>query len=232
MKTLAAKRLGVHTDTEKSAALTDNEIKSAIRVATEKNYDGIVIQLPLPVQKEDVQSLLDCIPEDKDIDVLTTSGKLHYKDGTSKMIPPVARAIFEILRTHNVNLPGKNIVVLGAGRLVGEPVSLMLERMKIPFSTVDINTAEEERNRLLGVADVIISGIGTPHFVKPNMIKNGVVLIDAGTSEQDGKLLGDIDPMCGEKASLFASVPGGVGPVTVVSLFWNLLEQDKINAHD
>ncbi len=75
---------------------------------------------------------------------------------------------------------------------------------------------------MISSADIIISGAGSPHMIKPEMIKEGVVLVDAGTSEQNGKIVGDIDPGCAEKASLLTPVPGGVGPVTLASLFMNI----------
>ena len=84
-------------------------------------------------------------------------------------------------------------------------------------------TLEPQRLALLSDADIIISGTGVSASIKPEMIKKGVVLIDAGTSEQSGKMVGDIDPNCADRASLMTPVPGGVGPVTVVSLFKNLV---------
>ena len=94
-----------------------------------------------------------------------------------------------------------------------------------------IDTKTKDPKTLLQNADIIVSGAGRPHFIKPDMIKKGVVLLDAGTSTElststsdaGGKLVGDIDPECAKKAFLFSPVPGGIGPVTVAMLFYNLL---------
>lgn len=80
---------------------------------------------------------------------------------------------------------------------------------------------------MLKEADIVVSGAGSPHFIKPHMLKSGVVLIDAGTSEQAGKLAGDCDPACAEVVSVFTPVPGGVGPVAVAMLFKNLATLTK-----
>ena len=135
----------------------------------------------------------------------------------------IAQAVHEILESCNVSLNGKKIVVAGQGRLVGEPVHLMFNRMKVPHRVIDIKTSKKEKLALLKDADIIISGMGVPHSIKPDMIKKGVVIIDAGTSEQSGKLVGDVDPACGDVASFMTPVPGGVGPLTIVSLLRNLV---------
>jgi len=117
----------------------------------------------------------------------------------------------------------KKVLVIGNGKLVGEPVGIMLSHEGIMFDVVNKSTDEITRNEIIRNADVIISGVGIPHLIKPDMIQPGVILIDAGTSEQSGKLAGDIDPACADVASYITPVPGGVGPITVVALFRNLL---------
>lgn len=213
IKSNAAERLGIKVDlitapenisTDQALGLLDEVIKD--------DYDGIVIQLPLPKQL-DTERLLSVIPADKDIDAL----------GLSEKPAPVARAVFEILDFHHVDLINKNILVIGNGRLVGKPVAQELSRRTIGYQIIDKETDVLVAQEKMKSADIIISGAGVPHMITPDMIKEGVVLIDAGTSEQSGKLVGDIDPACAEKALLMTPVPGGVGPVTVVSLFSNLI---------
>lgn len=223
MKSRVAERVGIAVDVKNYSNLknTDEAVK-AVRAIGEDNYDGIVVQLPM-ANGIDTQKVLDVIPPLKDIDVLGTIAKESYVKGKINRTPPVAQAVYEILESCNVELSGKKIVVVGQGRLVGEPVRLMLERMKVQHDVVDINTSEKEKLSLFKNADIIISGMGVPHGIKLDMIKKGVFLIDAGTSEQAGKLVGDIDPACAEKAFYITPVPGGVGPITIVSLFRNLL---------
>jgi methylenetetrahydrofolate dehydrogenase (NADP+)/methenyltetrahydrofolate cyclohydrolase len=162
------------------------------------------------------------IPPHMDMDVLSTEAKSLFKNNKLNKIPPVARAVSEILNFYNVDMANKNILVVGTGKLVGEPVSSMLNLRNLVYKTIDKNTDENSKEELLKNADIIISGAGSPHFIKKEMIKPGVVLIDAGTSEQSGKLVGDIDPGCAEVASLMTSVPNGVGPVTMACLFLNI----------
>jgi methylenetetrahydrofolate dehydrogenase (NADP+)/methenyltetrahydrofolate cyclohydrolase len=203
MKSKVAVRLGIAVDVAQEMMSFDK-------------YDGVVIQLPVP-EGMDTQKILDSVPTEKDIDVLSTEAKKTGKPA------PVARAVFEILDFYKISLIDKEVLVIGNGKLVGEPVCSILAQKNIPYFVIDKNTDEQVRQEKIISADIIISGAGVPHMIKPNMIKEGVVLIDAGTSEQSGKLVGDIDPACGDRASLITPVPGGVGPVTVVSLFANLL---------
>lgn len=223
MKSRVAERVGIAVDVKSypDVSKTDEAVK-AVRALGENDYDGIVVQLPLTAGL-DTETVLDAIPPLKDIDVLGTVAKESYVKGKINRTPPVAQAVYEILESCNIKLSGKKIVVAGQGRLVGEPVHLMLKRMKIPHDVVDIKTSEKEKLSLYENADIIISGMGVPHGIKPDMIKNGVVLIDAGTSEQAGKLVGDIDPACAKKASYLTPVPAGVGPITIVSLLRNLV---------
>ncbi len=223
MKTRLAERLGIKVVIEKIPVIENTEEACNIvqRVSLE-GYDGIVVQLPLP-KHLDTQMILNSVPTEQDIDVLGEKTKELFVAGDSKMVPPVAKAVSQILTFYKVSLEDKKIVVVGSGKLVGEPVAMMLSKDKIPFFVIDKETIEEEKFTRFNSADVIISGAGEPHLIKPQMIKEGVILVDAGTSEQAGIISGDVDPTCSQKASIFTPVPGGVGPVTVVCLFENLL---------
>lgn len=222
MKCRFAESLGIHTEVlEYPENTTFEEVKEIINTVSSKNINGIVVQLPLP-NGFNTEEILNLVPEELDIDVLGNKTKEDYKNGMIDKIPPVSRAVDEILRFYNVDLNNKKILVIGSGKLVGEPVANMFRLNKVPFDVVDKNTDKEKSKKLISEADIIISGAGDSHFIKTNMIKDGVVLIDAGTSEQNGKIVGDVDPECGIKASLITPVPGGVGPVTLASLFLNL----------
>ena len=213
IKTNIAEGLGIKVElvTGPQDIITDQALGLMDEV-NKKDYDGIVVQLPLPKQL-DVDAILNEIPQEKDIDVL----------GASQKDAPVAKAVFEILNFYNISLAGKKILVIGNGRLVGKPVAKILADKGLEYDVIDKNTDELVSKEKIANADIIVSGAGIPHMIKSHMIKDGVVLIDAGTSEQSGKLVGDIDPACRDKAALITPVPGGVGPVTVVSLFANLL---------
>lgn len=170
---------------------------------------GIIVQLPLP-KNIDVEKVLAAIPGSKDVDGI---------GGAPACEPPVALAIEEILAQNGIEAGGKNAVVIGAGRLVGAPAAKLLERLG---AHVRVMTREEGSTELLKDADIIVSGAGEPGLITPDMIRDGAVLIDAGTSESSGKVRGDAEPACAEKCSVFTPVPGGVGPVAVAMIFKNL----------
>lgn len=228
IKSRTAERLGIQSLIQVfPETTTTNEAVSVIKnLGTD--MDGVVVQLPLP-KHLDTELILNAIPLEKDIDILGSSAIEQYVSGVSNRIAPVAGAVQTILNSINIDLNNKKIVIVGNGNLVGKPVAQMFSREHIPCTIIDKDTNLAERSLHLSTADIIISGIGVPHFITPNMIKPGVVLIDAGTSDlpaqagQSGKLVGDIDPACAEIASYITPVPGGVGPVTVVKLFINLV---------
>ena len=170
--------------------------------------DGVLVQLPHP----DAGALLPQLPPEKDVDALG----LH-----PEVLAPVAGAVRELLERVNIEVRGKKAAVVGEGRLVGKPVSRMLRDMGADVSVV---TLEQGSLSQLKDADIVVSGAGAPHMLKPEMLKPGVVLIDAGASESGGKVVGDADPACAEVASFFTPVPGGVGPIAVAMLFKNLAE--------
>lgn len=222
MKKRFAESLGIKAEVfEYSDKITKDDVIQKVKKAVSLGFDGIVVQLPLP-ENVDPQEILDLIPPHMDIDVLSQFSKQDYKNNTLDKIPPVARAVLEILEFYKIDLKNKEVLVVGNGKLVGEPVGNMLTLKNIPFNKIDINTDINVQKSLILNADIIISGAGSPHFIKKDMVKNGVVLIDAGTSEQNGKLVGDIDPECAEVATLLTPVPNGVGPVTMACLFLNI----------
>ena len=224
LKSRLAKELGIETQIITSTATTTKEALDTLQEIVEKECDGVVVQLPLP-EMMDVEAIINSIPPHQDIDVLSTVSKKNYEQNLTKRVPPVAAAVAAIISHHNISTTNKNIVVLGNGRLVGAQVHAYLKREDIRHAIVDIQTPKLEKESLLKNADIIISGIGIAHYVKPSMIQDGVILIDAGSSEQSGKLIGDIDPKCAEKASFYTPVPGGVGPITVACLFQNIFTQ-------
>ena len=182
------------------------------KLANDGNVSGIVIQLPLPKHLNE-EKLLALVPAEKDIDALSPE---------ARVLPPVVAAVKEILERNDVSVEGKKAVVVGRGRLVGRPTALWLAQNGAEVEVID--SATKDPVTVIAEADIIVSGAGQPGLIKPEMLKEGVVLIDAATSEADGKLAGDADPACADKCSLFTPVPGGVGPLTIACLFKNLAE--------
>jgi methylenetetrahydrofolate dehydrogenase (NADP+)/methenyltetrahydrofolate cyclohydrolase len=213
IKEKAAERLNVSLVRRELApdATTADAIAAVASLAGE--VDGIIVQLPLP-QKIEIDPVLAAIPPQKDVDGISAAPIVR---------PPVAEAVAEILAHSGIDMIGKNAVVIGSGRLVGTPSAALLVTLG---ADVHILQKGDLLNPLLE-ADIIVSGAGEPGLIKPEHIKEGVILIDAGTSEMGGKVAGDADPACSAKASLFTPVPGGVGPIAVAMIFRNLFELAK-----
>lgn len=181
------------------------------RLGDDGGVGGIVLQLPLP-SHIDQDQMVGLLPADKDIDALSKE---------TRVTPPVVGAVAEICERYDVKIKNQKVVILGAGKLVGRPVA--------KWATVEggdvsvLKKDDKDTAKLLAEADIVILGAGSPGFLKPDMIKEGVVVLDAGTSETSGKVVGDAEPACAEKCSIFTPVPGGIGPITLVKLFENLL---------
>ena len=192
------------------------------QITHDKKNTGVIIQLPLPDEiKQRTKYIIDSIPANKDVDVLSSEAVGKFTNGRLSITPPVIGAIKHILDKNGIELESKNIVVVGEGSLVGKPASLWLLGRRLPFAV--LTTESPNFSEVIAGADVIISGAGKAGLIKKDMIKEGVIAIDAGTSGDFGQLRGDFEPAVSGKASLFTPVPGGIGPLTVAMLFKNLL---------
>jgi len=202
----------VRKDLPESASET--EIISAIH-ALNGNADAIIAQLPLP-KGININNVLAAVPNEKDVDALNPT----LPEERRLVHAPVALAAVEILERSHVPIKNARAIVVGAGRLVGAPSAWLLKKLG---ANVSVFSLEEGTIDDLKDADIIVSGAGNPGFIKPEHIKDGVALIDGGTSELKKRIAGDADSACAEKASVFTPVPGGVGPVAVAMIFRNLL---------
>lgn len=220
-KRKVADKLGIETETLSYSSFASTEDVLEIVGSASIGSDGIVVQLPL-AQGVDTDKVLDSIPTTLDIDMLGERSRRAFHKGETERVPPVARAVKILLDEGGVDLKNKDVLILGKGRLVGSPIMGYFDSMNISYKSRDAKDDARETLELLKVADVVISGIGIPGFIKRDMVKGGVVIIDAGTSESGGKVVGDADASCKEVASVLTPVPGGVGPVAVVALFMNL----------
>jgi len=212
------KKIGVKVSVHEFDAGIDPEVLRLSILKIINHFDGVVIQLPLP-KEFDERKILNLIPIDKDPDVLNSFSRERFEKCKEQVLPPVAGALFEIFKEHKVAYKGKRVVVLGKGTLVGHPVWTWFRCQGVLAKSLDKENSEFEIREAVIKADILVSGIGIPGFVTPDMIKEGAVLIDAGTSGRSGEFRGDIDPLCFNKASLFTPVPGGVGPITIARLF-------------
>lgn len=196
------------------------------------DVDGFIVQLPLPKHFNE-QKVIEAIDYRKDVDGFHPINAGRLTIGLPCYLSATPNGIMELLRRYNIDTKGKKCVVLGRSNIVGKPVAnLMLQKGTPGDATVTIchsrtaNIEEECRQ-----ADIIIAALGQPHFVKENMVKEGAVIIDVGTTRVPStetksgfRLMGDVDfPNVSPKCSYITPVPGGVGPMTIVSLMQNTL---------
>jgi len=182
---------------------------------------GVIIELPLPKHINN-QYILNTISPQKDPDVLSTKSQGNFFVGKSKTLPPSVEAIKIMFEKNNLNIEGKNIVVFGYGFLVGKPITHWLKANGATVSIIDEFTKNPEK--ISKEADIIISGVGKAGLIKEDMVKDGVVVIDFGYTEEGGKIMGDVDfKAVSEKSSLITPVPGGMGPIVIAAVLKNLV---------
>ncbi len=226
IKTNKAKSLGIQVELFQSDESDESSALAWTKTSIDTTSGGVIIQLPLP-QGWNTESFTQMIPTHRDVDLLNPESYELWKQGRSEMTPPVVFAVQKslesILGTGIRESPSdKHVAVIGYGQLVGKPVCDWLTRESIPYSLITLETDADERSQILDTADIIISGTGAPHSVTKRDIQNGSILIDCGTAESNGSILGDFDPDCADVCQAMTPVPGGIGPLTVAGLITNL----------
>jgi methylenetetrahydrofolate dehydrogenase (NADP+)/methenyltetrahydrofolate cyclohydrolase len=213
-------------------------LREITRLNNDKEIDGFIVQLPLPKHIDEDKVLLAINPK-KDVDGFhpTNFGKMALDMETFVSATPYG--IIELLERYNIDTNGKHTVVIGRSNIVGRPISILMSR-KAKFGNSTVTVVHSRTKNLeffTKNADIIISALGVPNFLKANMVKDGVVIIDVGITrvkdlnKTKGYVLkGDVDfESVKEKASHITPVPGGVGPMTIASLIQNTLKAYKIN---
>lgn len=196
--------------------VTQKEVEKLINDLNQNKYvDGIVIQLPLP-NDIDTERIISLISPAKDVD-----GFL------GKFPAPTPQAILEILKFYHIEIKNKKIVIVGHGRLVGKPLEKIFLKQNIQAIICDLKTKNLKEKTIK--ADILISAVGVPGLIKSEMVKKEAIIIDAGTAEAGGKIVGDVSRSVYEKVSTYTPNPGGVGPVTVAVLMKNLVEATKVS---
>ena len=192
------------------------------KLASDGSVDGIIVQLPV-TGLDNFQDVLNLIPASKDVDGLSEASLISLKENKQVLIPATPKAILEIIEKENIELNNKNILIIGQGKLVGLPLGIILKNKRLNITTADAST--NSLSDLTTDADIIISATGSPKLLTGDMVKDGVIVLDAGAAESDGRTIGDVDYESVEpKCSLISKVPGGIGPVTVACLLDNVLE--------
>jgi methylenetetrahydrofolate dehydrogenase (NADP+)/methenyltetrahydrofolate cyclohydrolase len=207
-----------------STTSSEDEIIAAIeKLNKDPKCTGFIVQLPLPASI-DVQNVLSRIDPNKDADGLHPFNLGNLVLSKNSIIPCTPKAIWALLSEYKVNLSGAKVLIIGRGSTVGRPLSILLSQKNIDATVTLAHSATRNLTDLINDADVVVAAIGKPHFIKPEMIKSGAVVIDVGITRTQTGLVGDVDPGVINIASLFAPMPGGVGPMTRAMLLTNLVE--------
>lgn len=225
IKQQKAEEIGLKVEVK---AYPENISQSDLQKATQElngkpEISGILVQLPLPSHL-DRQAILDAVSMERDVDCLNSVNRQKLIAGEKvKFLPPAPAAVLKILEFYQIDLAKANILVVGSGELVGQPLAAILLNRKINFRLA--NRYTENLVELTKEADIIITGAGKSGLISGGMIKDGAVVIDAGaTGSESGDVVGDVDiESVSKKATLLAPVPGGVGPVTVAMLLQNVI---------
>nr|WP_315289428.1 bifunctional methylenetetrahydrofolate dehydrogenase/methenyltetrahydrofolate cyclohydrolase FolD [Leptotrichia massiliensis] len=227
-KIRACEKVGFHSETIR---LDENITEENLLLEIEKlnnnsNIDGILVQLPIPKHIDGLK-IINAISAEKDVDGFHTTniGKMMIGDETG-FLPCTPAGVVHMFEEYNINLEGKDVLVIGQSNIVGKPMTLLLIKKR---ATVQVcNSKTKNLSEKLQNADVVVSAAGSPKLIKATDVKEGVVIIDVGINRVDGKLCGDVDfEEVSKKASFITPVPGGVGPMTIAMLIKNTFKSYK-----
>lgn len=228
-KKKAAEKIGMISEiVHLEETATEEEVLNELnRLNNDASVSGILVQVPLPKQVSE-QKILEAINPDKDVDGFhpINIGKLYIDEQT--FVPCTPLGIMEILKHADIDLEGKNAVVIGRSHIVGQPVSKLL--LQKNASVTILHSRSKDMASYLKDADVIVSAVGKPGLVTKDVVKEGAVIIDVGnTPDENGKLKGDVDyDAVKEIAGAITPVPGGVGPLTITMVLNNTLLAEKM----
>jgi methylenetetrahydrofolate dehydrogenase (NADP+)/methenyltetrahydrofolate cyclohydrolase len=205
----------------------------------DRSIDGFIVQLPLPKHIDELK-ITQAIDPRKDVDGFHPRNIGNMILNLPGFLPATPAGILELIRRNNIETEGKNCVIIGRSNIVGTPLSIMLGRNSNPGNCTVTLAHSKTKNlkTLCKEADIIIAAIGRPNFVSADMVKDGVVIIDVGTTRVDDpsrergwRLVGDVKfDEVAQKSSYISPVPGGVGPMTIASLMMNTLKAMELKA--
>ena len=217
------------------ANTTEEELLKLIDfLNNDEEIDGYIIQLPLPKHINETKVIHSIKPK-KDVDGFTPFNIGLMQLGEPCFLPATPAGIVELLRRSGVETAGKHVVVLGRSNIVGTPISVMLSRKGADATVTICHSKTQNLPEITRQADILVVAIGKPLFLKADMVKPGAVVIDVGihriedsTTEKGYRIEGDVDfDEVAKVASKITPVPGGVGPMTIVSLLYNTLQAKK-----
>jgi methylenetetrahydrofolate dehydrogenase (NADP+)/methenyltetrahydrofolate cyclohydrolase len=230
MKKKACDRVGFYSVThEMPESISQEAIENTIEMMNQNsNIDGILVQLPLP-QQIDTTKILELVDPAKDVDGFHPFNVGRLVTNLDGFVPCTPLGVMELLAEYNIDVKGKNCVVVGASNIVGKPMASLLLNADATVEICHIFTDDLKRHTLN--ADIILVGVGVINLIKEDMVKDGAIIIDIGINRaENGKLVGDVDfENVAKKCSYITPVPGGVGPMTIAMLLSNTLKAAKIN---
>jgi methylenetetrahydrofolate dehydrogenase (NADP+)/methenyltetrahydrofolate cyclohydrolase len=224
-KVNACQAIGMHSEKITYDAAVDPEI--VLKRIAELNADpaihGILVQLPLP-KHFDEEAVLEAIAVDKDVDGFHAENVGALAQGNPRFIPCTPYGVMKMFEKGNVDIAGKEAVIIGRSNIVGKPMALLLINAGATVTVCNSRTRDLAGHTRR--ADILVAAVGKPRFVSADMVKPGAVVIDVGINRlPDGKLCGDVDfAGCLEVAGQITPVPGGVGPMTITMLLANTIE--------
>ena len=228
-KRMTCEKVGFFTETiDFSSNISEEELLKEIeRLNSDERFDGILVQLPLPKYIDELK-VLNAINPDKDVDGFhfNNIGKMVVGDDTG-FLSCTPYGIMQLLDEYNINVEGKDVVIIGRSNIVGKPMALLLIQKR---ATVQVcNTRTKDMREKLKNADIVISAAGVPDLIGKEDIKKGAVVIDVGINRVEGKICGDVNfEEVEDIASYITPVPGGVGPMTIASLMKNTLKSYRM----
>jgi len=204
---------------------TQEEIEAVVRELNDNpDCTGYIVQLPLPTGI-DANRVLELMDPSKDADGLHPMSLGRLVLGIKGPLPCTPYGIVQLLRHHDVEINGANVVVVGRGITIGRPMPLVLTRKSENATVTQCHTGTRDLSAHLRQADIIVAAAGVPHLVKPEDVKPGAAVLDVGVSrDENGKIVGDVHPGVAEVAGWVAPNPGGVGPMTRAQLLVNVVE--------
>jgi methylenetetrahydrofolate dehydrogenase (NADP+)/methenyltetrahydrofolate cyclohydrolase len=231
MKKKACDRVGFYSVThEMPKDISQDAIENTITMMNNNpNIDGILIQLPLPSQI-DTTKLLELVSPSKDVDGFHPYNVGRLTTGLDGFVPCTPLGVMELFAEYEIDLKGKNCVVVGASNIVGKPMAALLLNANATVEICHIFTDDLKKHTQS--ADIILVGVGVINLIKEDMVKDGAIIIDIGINRaDDGKLVGDVDyANVAQKCSYITPVPGGVGPMTISMLLSNTLKAAQLHS--
>ncbi len=209
---------------------TERLIDHIIRLNNDENVDAFIVQLPLPDHISE-EKVIEAIDPEKDADGFHPVNIGKMVTGIPSFLPATPYGIVELLKRYQIDISGKYCVIIGRSNIVGRPLSILLSQKGMDATVTVVHSKTKNTERFLREADIVVAALGSPGFVKAEMIKEGAVVIDVGTTrvpsgktKSGWKLAGDVDfENVAPKCSFITPVPGGVGPMTRVALLLNTM---------